>query len=274
MRSGLVALLAIVALGGGRAGAETLSHGRFKDVPIYRPQGEVKHFALFLSGDSGWNRGLAAMAAPLVASGTMVAGIDVPELFADLERDGSSCVFPDGDLENLSHYVQAYYKVPTYYTPVLVGYSAGASLAYATLAQAPRGVFSGALSLAFCADLDLNKPLCKTEQLQFTTRREGGTRLTPPDRLRAPWFLLHGADDQVCPASEAREFASQTRNAHYVEVPNVGHNYRRSPQWMPQFKSAYASLMASGARSLPPPPPDLADLPLIEVVASGPAAGG
>jgi type IV secretory pathway VirJ component len=41
---------------------------------------------------------------------------------------------------------------------------------------------------------------------------------------------------------------------------------------MPQFKTAYASLMASGARSLPPPPPDLADLPLIEVLASGPAA--
>jgi type IV secretory pathway VirJ component len=30
--------------------------------------------------------------------------------------------------------------------------------------------------------------------------------------------------------------------------------------------------MASGAKSLPPPPPDLADLPLIEVLASGPAA--
>jgi type IV secretory pathway VirJ component len=165
--------------------------------------------------------------------------------------------------------VQAYYKLPTYYTPVLVGYSAGASLAYATLAQAPRGVFAGALSLAFCADLDLEKPLCKTEALQYTLRKEGGSHLTPPTRLRAPWFLLHGAEDQVCPASEAREFATQTRNAHYVEVPNVGHNFRRSPEWMPQFKTAYASLLASGARSVAPPPPDLADLPLIEVLASG-----
>ncbi|MEJ1962513.1 MAG: AcvB/VirJ family lysyl-phosphatidylglycerol hydrolase [Gammaproteobacteria bacterium] len=78
----------------------------------------------------------------------------------------------------------------------------------------------------------------------------------------------------MCPASEARQFATQTRGAHYVELPNVGHNYRRSPEWMPQFRTAYASLMASGPKSLPPPPPDLADLPVIEVPASGVAATG
>src|SRR6185369_3687161 len=264
--AGLV-LAVLVAL---PAQAETLSHGRFKNVQIYRPTGAVKQVALFLSGDGGWDRGMTALATEAATQGSLVVGIDSRRFFAELEDDGGTCVFPDGDLENLSHYVQAYYKLPTYYTPMLVGYSAGASMAYATLAQAPRGVFAGALSLAFCADLDLKIPLCKTEALQFTARKEGGSRLVPPDRLRAPWFLLHGADDQVCPASEAREFATQTRNAHYVEVPNVGHYFRRSPEWMPQFRSSYAALMASGARSLPPPPPDLAELPLVEVLASGP----
>lgn len=254
------------------AQAESLSHGRFKNVQIFHPAGAVKQVALFLSGDGGWDRGMAAMATEAANQGSLVVGIDTRKFFSELEEDGGSCVFPDGDLENLSHYVQAYYKLPTYFTPVLVGYSAGASLAYATLAQAPRGVFSGALSLAFCADLDLAKPLCKTEQLQFTARKEGGSRLVPPDRLRAPWFLLHGATDEVCPATEAREFATQTRNAHYVELPNVGHYYRRAPEWMPQFKSQYAALMATATKSLPPPPPDLAELPLIEVLASGPAA--
>jgi type IV secretory pathway VirJ component len=255
--------------------AESLSHGRFKNVQIYRPDGPVKQVALFLSGDAGWDKGMTAMATDVASEGSLVIGIDTQKFFKQLEDDGGSCVFPDGDLENLSHYVQAYYKLPTYFTPVLVGYSAGASLAYATLAQAPRGVFAGALSLAFCADLDLKKPLCKTENLKFTARKDGGFRLTPPERLRAPWFLLHGADDRVCPASEAREFASQTRNAHYVEVPGVGHNVTRSPAWMPQFRTAYASLMASGAKSLPPPPPGLADLPLVEVLAAaGTAASG
>lgn len=254
------------------AQAESLSHGRFKNVQIFRPAGPVKQVALFLSGDGGWGRDMASLATEAANQGSLVIGIDTRQFYGELEDDGGSCVFPDGDLENLSHYVQAYYKLPTYYTPMLVGYSAGASMAYATLAQAPRGVFAGALSLAFCADLDLRKPLCKTEALQFTARKEGGSRLVPPERLRAPWFLLHGADDEVCPANEAREFATQTRNAHYVEVPKVGHYFRRSPEWMPQFKSSYAALIASGAKSLPPPPPDLAELPLIEVLASGPAA--
>lgn len=254
------------------AQAESLSHGRFKNVQIYHPPGPVKQVALFLSGDGGWDKGMTEMATEAANQGSLVVGIDVRKFFAQLEDDGGSCVFPDGDLENLSHYVQAYYKLPTYFTPVLVGYSAGASLAYATLAQAPRGVFAGALSLAFCPDLDLVKPLCKTEQLQFTPRKEGGFRLLPPQRLHAPWFLLHGAEDEVCPANEARDFATQTRNAHYVELPKIGHYYRRAPEWMAQFRSSYGALMATATRSLPPPPPGLAELPLIEVLASGPAA--
>ncbi len=152
---------------------------------------------------------MAGMAAELASEGSLVVGIDTQKFFDVLDDDDGTCVFPDGDLENLSHYVQAYYKLPTYYTPVLLGYSAGASLAYATLVQAPRGVFGGALSLAFCADLDLVKPLCKTESLQYTPRKEGGFRLTPPDRLRAPWFLLHGPPIKCVP--RARLVSSRRR---------------------------------------------------------------
>src|ERR1041384_1604054 len=81
--------------------AESLSHGRFKSVPIYRPAGPVKQVALFLSGDAGWDRGMAGMSAVLSGQGTLVIGIDVPKLFASLEAEGDTCVFPDGDLENL-----------------------------------------------------------------------------------------------------------------------------------------------------------------------------
>src|SRR6202000_783266 len=98
------------------------------------------------------------IAAVLASDGTLVAGVDTSQLFADLEKDGGKCVSPDGDPENLSHYVQAYYKVPTYFTPILIGHSAGATLAFTSLAQAPRGIFGGALALSFCGDLGLQKP--------------------------------------------------------------------------------------------------------------------
>ena len=133
---------------------ESLSHGRFKRVAIYRPVGEVKQFVLFLSGHAGWNGTAAMMADALSDEGAMVVGIDTPKLFAEFKRDGNECVFPDGDLENLSHFIQAYYKLPTYLTPVIAGYSAGATLAYSMAEQTQSGIFAGALSLGSTGKFD------------------------------------------------------------------------------------------------------------------------
>jgi type IV secretory pathway VirJ component len=204
--AGVIAFALTLILGNSAGfAAEQLSHGRFKHVEIFRPPGEVKHFALFMSGDGGWSSKLAMIAGVLAQDGTLVAGVDTSELFESLEKDGGNCVSPDGDLENLSHYVQAYYKVPTYFTPILIGHSAGATLAYSSLAQAPAGIFGGALTLSFCVDLDLQKPLCQAQGLHYNLLKNGaGARLLPPPQLTAPWVALHGTADRVCPISEAR----------------------------------------------------------------------
>src|SRR5690349_9085291 len=76
------------------AQAESLSHGRFNNVQIFRPAGPVKQVALFLSGDGGWDRGMAAMATEAANQGSLVVGIDTRKFFAELEDDGGSCVFP------------------------------------------------------------------------------------------------------------------------------------------------------------------------------------
>jgi type IV secretory pathway VirJ component len=258
---------------GSTATAETLSHGRFKHVEVFRPKGEVKHFALLLSGDGGWSTKLASIASALAADGTMIAGIDTAELFADLEKDGGKCVAPNGDLENLSHYVQAYYKLPTYFTPVLIGHSAGATLAYATLAQSPRGIFAGALTLSFCVDLDLQKPLCQAGGLRLTPQSTGsGSHLLPAPQLSGPWIALHGTEDHICPISEARSFVAQTPGARFVELSRVTHDYAGTSDWLPQLKSAFASLSAAQqVLHLPQPPASLADLPIVEVAPTGPA---
>jgi len=47
-----------------------------------------------------------------------------------------------------------------YQRPLLVGYSSGATLVYAALAAAPPEAFAGAISLGFCPDLEIHKPLC------------------------------------------------------------------------------------------------------------------
>jgi type IV secretory pathway VirJ component len=252
---------------------EVLAHGRFKHVEIFRPRGEVKHFALLMSGDGGWSSRLARMADALASDGTLVAGVDTAQLFADLEKDGGDCVLPDGDLENLSHYVQAYYKVPTYFTPILIGHSAGATLAYTSLAQAPPGIFGGALTLSFCVDLDLRKPLCQVQGLHYS-KLKTGFRLLPPQQLQAPWVALHGVQDRVCPIADARAFVARTQGARLVELPNVAHSYTGSgADWLPQFKAAFESIVATQvAPHLPTPPASLADLPIVEVAATAGAA--
>ncbi|HKT74245.1 MAG TPA: AcvB/VirJ family lysyl-phosphatidylglycerol hydrolase [Steroidobacteraceae bacterium] len=268
-----VNLLAVGCGGGSLSIApETLSHGRFKDVRVYRPRVPIKHFALLLSGDGGWSSKLGTLATALTREGTLVAGIDTSSLFDNLERDGGRCVSPDGDLENLSHYIQAYYKLPTYFTPVLIGHSAGATLAYTTLAQAPKGLFAGAVTLSFCVDLDLHKPLCQIGGLRSIVRTDGeaGSHILPAPQLHAPWVALHGDEDEVCSLKEDRDFVAKTPGARFVELRKVDHNYS-GLNWMPQFQAAYESVVGGQPPSVAPPP-DLADLPITEVPAEGPAA--
>ncbi len=267
--AGVLAALMVLVIGD-TAGAETISHGRFRNEPVFRPPGEVRHFAFLMSGDGGWGSNLTSLARMLAADGTMVVGIDTAKLYVNLDKDGGNCVFPDGDLENLSHFVQAYYKVPTYYTPILIGHSAGASMVYAMLAQAPAGTFAGGISLSFCVDLDLQKPLCKTEGLRYQPqRRNVGVTLLPASELHAPWIAMHGRDDGVCAMSQAKTFAAQVHGARFIELPDVDHSYRNAKAWTSQFNEAYASITASVPQSLPRLPNSLDDLPVVEVPASG-----
>jgi type IV secretory pathway VirJ component len=255
------------------AAQEKFSHGRFKDLSLYRPQGEVKSFVLFLSGDNGWEGDVTGVARKLAERGAMVAGIDTPQLFESLEADGGGCVFPDGDLENLAHHIQGYARLPTYHTPVLVGYSSGATLAYAMIAQAPAGTFLGALSLGFCVDLELGKPLCRGEGVHFARRKTSkGMDLLPSRQTGVDWVALHGALDKTCPMAAAKGFAAQVPNARFIELPKRGHDYAPAADWLPQFTGAFDNLTAKAAAALPPPPASLADLPLVEVRAKKPGS--
>jgi type IV secretory pathway VirJ component len=251
------------------ANAAHLSHGRFKDLIVYKPAGAPTSFVLFLSGDEGWNPSADTMAQQLVQQGAMVAAIDWVRFKANLEADGDECLFPDGDLENLSHFVQAYFHVPTYLTPMLVGVSSGAAMAYAMLAQAPSNTFAAALTLGFCPNLNLQKPLCKGSGLEFTRNAGGrGVDLLPIKGLGNPWVELHGESDRICPVSAARTFISQVRGAAIVPLALVSHDFSSPREWMPQYTAGFNALAAQNtAARAAPPPASLSDLPIVEVPA-------
>jgi type IV secretory pathway VirJ component len=252
------------------ANAEHLSHGRFDDVIVYKPTGTPTSFALVLSGDHGWNAAASELAEDLVKKGAMVTGIDTPQFVAMLERDDGDCEYTSGDLENLSHFVQAYYKLPTYLPPVMLASGEGAPLAYGTIVQAPDDTFGGALLLGFRPDLPTHKPLCtKGNNLEFTPRAGGqGFDLQPAPKLSSQVTLLQGEADKDYPPAAAKDFAAKLGKGSVVELPGVDLDYADPAKWQPQLLQVYEALQqALKPTELALPPADLNGLPIIEVPA-------
>ena len=177
----------------------------------------------------------------------------------------ASACSPDGDLENLSHFIQAYYHLPSYQPPFLVGYGAGATLAYASLVQAPANTFAAAITVGFCPTTTLKKPLCKGEALQFD-RTDQGLRYRPAVELANPWVTLQGERETVCHAARIRDFTARTpEDAALVDVPGDLDAPGRS---LPPLLAAFDTLVGrTAARDVPSAPLALRNLPVVEVPA-------
>ena len=256
------------------AAAAHISTGRFGTVTVYRPAGEARSVAIFLSGDGGWELGVLDMARALTAAGAVVIGVDIRAYFGSLrraaQRPGASCQSVAGDLESLSHQVQKVLGLREYAVPTLVGYSSGATVVYAALAESPPGTFAGALSLGFCAAQDFaGASLCPGTGLHYHENTHHELVLSPSASLRQPWIALQGQQDQVCPPQAVNEFAGAVAGGEVVSLPHVGHGFGVERNWLPQFRDAYARLSAR-PKSTPVAPATIGDLP-VEAV---PAAGG
>ena len=248
---------------------------RFGAVTVYLPDGKPRSVALFLSGDGGWELGVVGMAHALVGMGAVVIGADVRHYLASLRRasqhPGAPCQTMAADFEALSHEVQKEIGLAEYHVPVLIGYSSGATVVYGALAQSPPGTFLGALSLGFCPDQDFaGAALCPGAGLHYSETAQHELLLAPATGLKQPWIALQGQKDQVCSARNVDEFAARIPDAQVVKLPLVGHGFGVERNWMPQFRAAYAKLTAP-AEAPPARPPEIADLPVVEVHASAAA---
>ena len=246
-----------------------MSHGRFNDLTVYAANATPTSVVLLLSGDQGWTLGLAALAQQLVKQGAMVAGIDARKFKAEMATDGGQCVFPDGDLENLSHFIQAYFRLPNYLPPVLMGFSSGASLAYSVLAQAPHDTFAGALTLGFCPTLVMRKPPCKGSGFEFKPQgRKYHLDLLPSSKVRDPWINLQAENDRSCKADEVRSFVARVPGAITVTVPKTDRSQVIAPAAAAQLTRSFDELAAQNpVKPAPLPPAALGDLPVVYVPA-------
>jgi type IV secretory pathway VirJ component len=247
---------------------ETLHFGRFGNTTLYRQSDHPSHVVIFVSGDGGWNLGVVDMAKKLSTLNALVVGIDIVHYLKLLENSSEKCSYPASDFEALSKYVQKKLNFPRYIQPVLIGYSSGAALVYAVLAQAPANTFQGAVSLGFCPDLPLTKPLCRGSGLEWEKGPKGkGYIFLPVKKLQAPWIVFQGTIDQVCKADLTQAYVKQVNGAMFVLLPGVGHGFSVSRNWMPQFTQAFKSLVDNRQIAQTSSSGNLANLPLIELPA-------
>ncbi len=241
---------------------QVLSHGRFDKVWVYVPHSTPRGFVVFLSGAGGWTRDMSVLAERLAAQGALVAGIDVTRFNTALAADGGQCVYPDGDLENLSRFVQAYFRLPGYLEPILAGYAAGATLAYATLVQAPTHTFAGAVSLDFCPNFELNKPLCTGSGLASAPRPDGrGVDFLPTTVPGNSWTVVQRASGLACDGAAVRGFVGKVPGSAFIALPDAAAQYTA-------YTAAVAALMERNPAPLTAAVPAvLGDLPLVAVPA-------
>ncbi len=263
-------MLSLLAVAAGAARADELSFtfGRFGAVRIYRPTPSPANVALFVSGDGGWNLGVVDMAREIASLDTLVVGVDFPRYMKALEAGEEKCAYPAADFEALSQFVQGKLALPGYRVPVLIGYSSGATFVYAMLVQAPPGTFRGAVSLGFCPDLIVHKPLCKGQGLESKPGGKKGVIFQPAPSLAAPFVALIGAIDQVCDPPSTDAFVKQIPTGELVLLPKVGHGYSVPRNWLPQFRAAFSRVLERSPAPPPPAAPAVADLPLVEVPAA------
>jgi type IV secretory pathway VirJ component len=255
-----------------RATEETIVLGRLGTVTLYHQSPRPSHVVLFVSGDGGWNLGVVDMARELASLDALVAGVDITHYLRELDAATTMCSYPAADFEMLAKAIEQRLWYPAYVTPILAGYSSGATLVYAMLVQAPPNTFAGALSLGFCPDLDVTHPLCRGEGLESSPGPKGkGVVFLPVKRVERPWTVFQGTIDQVCDPPSTEAFVRGVEGAKLVMLPKVGHGFSVPANWMPQFRAAFKEIVTRTEPVAPAREDELSDLPLHEFPAEGAA---
>ena len=244
-----------------------LDFPRFGKVTVYNPA-HATNVVLFLSGETGWNKGVAGAAEHLASQGAMVVGVDVRHYLEGLRATSKGCAYPAADLEDLSKFVQKSYDSTAYKIPYVTGYAAGATLAYVALVQAPSNTFSGGVGIDFCPELKILKSFCKGKGLE-STNEAAIFHFAPAKLLDEPWITLEGKESQ-CREGTMQKYTAQVHNAQYVQVSGKQHGDMIPKDWSARLDQEFSKLYTRKPSNLHPSEslvsaPEVKDLPLIEL---------
>lgn len=252
--------------------------GKLGAVHVQVPADADGRLAIVVSG-----RGGASTAEPIASAlssrGVITATVDLPQYERALAAAKAKCSYPAGDFEALSQFLQKKLDRPRYELPVLVGQAAGATWVYATLAQSPPNTFAGAVSVGFCREIEVSKPLCAGRALALD--RSAKLPELKPAVLEAKWTVLQGARDTTCPANALKPFVEKVSGAKLTVLDRVDHRFSGT-RWTEALASAFDELDPKPVPKVAPSPDagvspnagrpleDISDLPVVEVKPASP----
>ena len=220
---------------------------QYLDVPVlgqtnaYVPKQPTTDVAIFLSGDDGWTLGVVDMARRIAARRVIVIGVNF--VWMRRHEGDVACWNTATDIEAVAKFAEQQLGLKTYTAPTLAGYSSGATMVYAALAQGEPGAFAAGISLGFCPDLPTARPACPAGSWQPTFDEPKHTAWLPTSTdIKKDWYLLHGLQDTECPPGDTEQFVSGMAHAHYVPIDGTGHGFGRVDRWGPPFDATIAKL--------------------------------
>jgi type IV secretory pathway VirJ component len=260
----LLGLLLSAGAGAGAVEEGSVRFGKFGDVRLYHHSAQPRRVILWLSDAAGWDADSAAQARALAGNDTLVMGIDTRHYREHLEAQSKGCLYPAGDLEALSQFVQMTLALDHYVVPLLLGRGAGATLAYGTLVQAPANTFAAGIGMNFCPTDTLARPSCRGYGLNSTPMPgRHGYRLEPSKNLLSPWWVLSGTRSAACDTTLTKAFVASMPMAHWTSVNETGAREPDERAWFATLETTLAGLQAPAEESHSSTA--LADLPLVEV---------
>jgi type IV secretory pathway VirJ component len=233
-------------------GSDSLKVALFGKVYIYNQSAVPENLVIIISGDAGWKSGVISYAETFSGMNSIVVGVDILSYYKNLRQRATECLTVAPDFVQLATEIEKLYKFPEYKPAIIMGCSSGATLVYGILAQALPGTFAGGISLGFCPEIYIPGMLCQTNGLSEKTKVAGKSYLLMPDsKLGNHWIVLQGQHDDICNYSEVADFVSKTSDADLITLPEVGHGFSKSNDFMPQWKEAFRTLINKSEEAQP-----------------------
>lgn len=214
-------------------------------LTVLSGSGDPRDLVLLL--DAGDRADTRALAAQLATRGYLVALIPLQHFLAAAAQRKDACLDPVVLFDLLSQRLQQRYHFPHYRKPVLIGAGNAAAFAYASAAQAPKGLFRSAVGVDFCPELNVPAPPCG-----------GGWSAVAPQRY-------HPAG--LAPAAVWQQLATGSTSGNTTACPAAAPTSPAGAMALAARLDTVIAAPIAGAGSAA-----VDDLPLVELPAAGPGS--